>query len=305
MNIQQAKAIPIAEILQRMGQLPSKQRQDESWYKSPIRDEKTASFHVNTKKNIWFDFGLGIGGDNIELVCQYLQTEGVGNSVPDALRWLDNMFDHAPKIKSVKHEIVENEPESPKLSIRAVKNLYQRVLENYLSDRGIPITIGARYLKELRIHNHETGNHFIALGFKNEDEGYEIRNKRFKGSVKAKNISFIRGSIPGNKEIHLFEGVFDYLTAITQNHGKHFEGDVIVLNSIALLSKATPYLKGYGYKILYSWMDNDEAGKRATQALQEFAQTEEGLRHIPMNDRYAPYKDVNAAHMAKLGLSME
>jgi len=224
MNIQQAKAIPIAEILERMGQLPSKQSKDESWYKSPIRDEKTASFHV---------------------------------------------------------------------------------LENYLSDRGIPITIGARYLKELRIHNHETGNHFIALGFKNEDEGYEIRNKRFKGSVKAKNISFIRGSIPGNKEIHIFEGVFDFLTAITQNEGKHFDGDVIVLNSIAMLSRATPYLKGYGYKVLYSWMDNDESGKRATVALQEFSQTEEGLQHIPMNDRYAPYKDVNAAHMAKLGLSME
>jgi hypothetical protein len=52
-------------------------------------------------------------------------------------------------------------------------------------------------------------------------------------------------------------------------------------------------------------MDNDESGKKATEALEQFARTEEGLKHIPMNDRYAPYKDVNAAHMAKLGLSME
>jgi hypothetical protein len=49
-------------------------------------------------------------------------------------------------------------------------------------------------------------------------------------------------------------------------------------------------------------MDNDEPGKRATNSLEEFFKTGECLAHKPMNTIYAPYKDVNAWHMVKLGL---
>jgi hypothetical protein len=50
-------------------------------------------------------------------------------------------------------------------------------------------------------------------------------------------------------------------------------------------------------------MDNDAAGKKADQSLVEFFQTQKSLEFIAMNDLYAPYKDVNAWHMAKLGLT--
>lgn len=305
MNIDQAKAIPIAEILEKMGYKPSRKANFEYWYLSPLRQEKTASFQANIKKNIWFDFGLGEGGDAIDLISKYLKAQGVQNTVSDALRWLDNMFDHAPKIMSITELPTETKNDPSALSITSIKNIHHRVLENYLSDRGIPLQVAVRYLKEVRIHNKASGKNFVALGFKNEEGGYEIRNQKFKGCVKPKYISFIRGANPDCKQVHVFEGVFDFLTAVTLNNGKHFEGDTIVLNSLALLSKVTPYIKGYGYSILYSWMDNDEVGKNATASLEAFAQTEEGLRHVPMNSQYEPYKDVNAAHTAKLGLSME
>lgn len=35
---------------------------------SPLREEKTSSFSVSPEKNVWYDFGLAVGGDLINLV---------------------------------------------------------------------------------------------------------------------------------------------------------------------------------------------------------------------------------------------
>ena len=94
----------------------------------------------------------------------------------------------------------------------------------------------------------------------------------------------------------------DYLSLLKQNNQDKMTGDCIVLNSISCVQKALPFLKGYGYKKLYTWLDNDEAGKKATDAFSEFATTQEGLLHRPMNKQYAAHKDVNAWHMHTLHL---
>lgn len=92
----------------------------------------------------------------------------------------------------------------------------------------------------------------------------------------------------------------DYLSAISQLNGRGLKGDAIVLNSLSCLKQAIPYIQNYGYRVAYSWMDNDKAGEKATTALSEFIQTEAELKHTPMNKVYAPHKDVNAWHMHKL-----
>jgi len=303
MNIQQAKAIPIAEILEKIGVKPIKQTKNEYWYKSPIRNENTASFHVNIKSNIWYDFGLGKGGDNIDLVCQHLEASKVGSSISDALRWLDNMFGQTITIMPIRSS--EPHKSESKLKLVDVRDLSFRGLLNYLENRGIPLSVAKHVLKEVRVHNSETGKTFLAVGLINEDDGYEIRNPKVKSSVKAKHISFIRGTNPDKKGIHVFEGMLDYLSAIADNNNKFFEEDTIVLNSLSLLTKATPYIKDYGYRIAYTWLDNDDAGRNATKALHEFFATQEGLNHVPMNERYWPHKDVNEWHMNKLGLKLD
>jgi len=83
------------------------------------------------------------------------------------------------------------------------------------------------------------------------------------------------------------------------------EGDAIILNSVACMDKAFPFIEKYGYEKLYTWMDNDVAGDKATAAWKEFAATEEGLIHIPMNHVYKEHKDVNAWHMHTLGLKAQ
>ncbi len=53
----------MVEYLQKLGYQPQKIRNNDYWYLSPLRDEKTASFKVNRKLNAWYDFGLGQGGN--------------------------------------------------------------------------------------------------------------------------------------------------------------------------------------------------------------------------------------------------
>ena len=60
MNIQEAKQIRIADYLQSLGYTPVKQQGSSLWYKSPLREEKDASFKVNTDRNLWFDYDAPI-----------------------------------------------------------------------------------------------------------------------------------------------------------------------------------------------------------------------------------------------------
>ena len=63
MDIEMIRGIPIEEFLSRLGQEPVRRHGDECWYLSPCREERTPSFHVNTRKGVWHDFGTGHGGD--------------------------------------------------------------------------------------------------------------------------------------------------------------------------------------------------------------------------------------------------
>ena len=67
MNIQEAKTIRLADYLQSLGYSPVKQQGNNLWYKSPFRQETEASFKVSVEHNLWFDYGLGRGGNIIAL----------------------------------------------------------------------------------------------------------------------------------------------------------------------------------------------------------------------------------------------
>ena len=302
MNIDQAKTIPLALILEKIGCRPTRERKRESTYLSPLRNEKTPSFQVNHVKNLWFDFGTGKGGDIIGFVRAWLESSNESYAVSDALRWLDNMAGYTPAIKSI--ATIDNVEKKGTLVLKHVKPIKHPALVHYLKSRGIPMDVASAYMVEVLVRNAETDKDFFALGFANEDEGYELRNPFFKGSVGAKAISFIRGTRPKPDGIHIFEGIMDYVSAIAFKKTMQFDHDAIVLNSLSLLKQATPYIKSYGYGVAYTWLDNDLAGRKGTKSLDEFFAMEDNLRHETMNAVYNPHKDVNAWHMHRLSLKL-
>lgn len=299
MNIEQANNIALAAIMDKLGIKPAKQSSKESVYLSPLREERTASFNVHHGKNVWYDHGIGEGGTTIDFACAYLKSHNQAHTISDALRWLATIGDLAPYIAPV--ETNDSNLQDSQLVLKLVKPIEQRTLIDYLTSRGIQLPVARQYLKELRIYNKATRKSFFALGFKNEDEGYEVRNKFFKGCIRPKTVTFIRGTQP--KNIHIFEGFMDFLSIITHNKGIRLKDDAIILNSLSCLKQATPYIKDYGYNAAYTWMDNDKAGKTATASLDEFFKTQEQLVHKPMNFVYASHKDINAWHMCRLGLT--
>ncbi len=300
MNIEQAKTISIAEILERLGFTPQKERARQLWYLSPFRNEKTASLHVHVDKNVWYDFGEGKGGDALELVCQWLKRTGEDHTVADGLRWLSNMTGEVRTIARIESRTGEKEESG--LLLLGTKEIQHPALIRYLQERGIPLSLARRYLKHAIVLNRETGKKFFALSFANEEGGHELRNSQRKACVAPKAITFIRGAVAKPKAIHLFEGCFDFISVLANRKCSQLQEDSIVLNSLSCLHQAAPYIKGFDYQVLYSWLDNDPAGDGTTQALADFVRTEEGLTIYAMNHLYKPHKDVNAWHMHECGL---
>jgi DNA primase len=67
----EAKKFDLFDYLSTLGHLPAKIRNQDYWYRSPLRDEKTPSFKVNRKSNLWYDHGTWQGGDLIDFGTLY------------------------------------------------------------------------------------------------------------------------------------------------------------------------------------------------------------------------------------------
>ena len=85
MNIEKAKQIPIELVLKKMNYTPSKTNGFDVWYLSPLHNEKTASFKVNTKINRWCDHGLQKGGNIIDFIAIKFNY-----TIPEVLKFLEN-----------------------------------------------------------------------------------------------------------------------------------------------------------------------------------------------------------------------
>ena len=300
MTLEEANCIDLTSILDRLNIKPVKRKGHEVWYCSPLRNEKSASFHVHTGKNVWYDFGEAKGGSVIDFVVAYLASQNEDHTIVDALRWIANMNF---VVTSVAYPTNTNyKTDDVSLVVKNVASLQNPILIRYLQSRGIPVAFARKYVKEVSAFNKKSGKTFISLGFRNEDNGLELRNKFFKGCISPKNISFIRGAGSMTKEIHLFEGFMDFLSVISSQRTGALDGDAIILNSVACLELALPYIRNYGYETLYSWMDNDNAGEKTKLSIDRFVMTQAGLQHKSMNSTFAPFKDVNEWHMNQLGL---
>ena len=74
-EIDAVRQMPLADFLARLGYEPVRSSGNELWYIAPYRGERTPSFRVNVAKQLWYDFGLGKGGDIFTLAGEFLQSD--------------------------------------------------------------------------------------------------------------------------------------------------------------------------------------------------------------------------------------
>lgn len=300
MNAVQANILPLPEILQRLGYTPQKKRAADCLYLSPFREERMPSFHVSMSDNIWFDFEEERGGDIVDFACAYLESRGLPHVRKDGLTFLLDREALSLPLFRVDALVPAGKPA---LEILATsKTLTHPGLVRYLTEeRKIPVELAQKYLIEVKVRNRETRSTFAALGMRNSDSGYELRNQFFRGCVGRKDVTVIRGAKFPAKNIHVFEGMMDMLSALADQEMEAFPGDVIVLHSLSCLSNALPYIEDYeSYQRVFSWLDNDRAGEKATQLLQRIVEEQGHLDFCPMKSTYAPYKDVNESRVERL-----
>ena len=272
MDIDAIKGISLVDFLHHLGYEPTGRDSKGLWFYAPYRNERKPSFHVNPRKNVWFDFGSGAGGDIFTLAGELCDTT-------DFIRQAEYI---AEKMRMPVSQPYKPEPfiEQPTFEDVKISKLVSPALLRYLANRGIPADIAQRYCVQVDYKLH--GKNYYAIGFENSAHGYELRNAFFKGSYPPKHITHIANS---NARCNVFEGFIDFLSA--ERLGLNDGNDSVVLNSVANVGKAIPTLAKY--PLILCYLDNDTAGRAAVARLRR----EFGDRVSDKSARYPDHKDLN------------
>jgi hypothetical protein len=299
MNIEFANTIPLTQILSKLGLTAITQENGILSYYSPLNPEKPLSLFVNEERNDWVDYTLGKSGNTFDFVCAYLNSQNENCRPTDALRWLNNIAGYVPRLAP---EILPASEVDNSFQLRAISPIRKIQLVQYLRTLGISIDLAKKHLRQIRLYNAQTKKYLYVLGYQNEDKGWYLRSHHTKILLNPQSITFIRGKIPKPDEVHIFKSIFDYLSYLTHKDSKELNEDSIILNNYRCLQDASAYIKNYGYRTAYTWMDNDLVGNIATEELAKFFATEENLKHQKQNHRYAPHKSLADWHLHQCGL---
>lgn len=284
MEIDALRQIPLADFLTRLGHEPIRRRGNEWWYAAPYRTERTPSFRVNVDKQLWYDFGLGKGGDIFTLAGEFVRS----SDFMDQAKFITEAgIVPLPQIEPRSHKDVEKKPVFEEVEIRPLSH---RALLSYLEERGIAPAIAQRHCKE--VHFRLYGKRYFAIGFGNRSHGFELRNRFFKGCIPPKDFTQM---LFGSTCCHLYEGFMDWLSALTLGIGT--TEDSLVLNSVTNADKAISALENYQEIVCH--LDHDDAGLRTVEVLRKHF----GERVTDHSGLYSGYKDLNEYLVAKQKIS--
>ena len=235
--------------------------------------------------NLWFDHGTGIGGNLIDFGILYHRcpVKELLNKLGSEKRGISS-FHPQPQV-----EIKETQKEEQKIRITDSREIKDPGLREYLGERKIPLIIANRYCSEVEFELY--GKRYLAIGFKNNSGGYELRSSYFKGSSSPKDITSIKH---GGEKLSVFEGFFDFLSfQVQQLSHKNLirdlpklQGDYLILNSISFFEKSRQLMEIYFRIQLF--LDRDERGIDCTRSALLWSE-----KFVDGSLRYSEFKDLN------------
>ena len=293
-ELSRIKRYPIVEYLERKGIKPVRSTPVYALYHSPLRAETHPSFKVDTEKNLWIDYAEGKGGSIIDL-CMRLE----GCTLLEAIRILgQNAPDitHVPRRESVQGTS-KQESIRQAVSTSGVRRLIEisdtlppHLLKSLEEDRCINLEKAMLFLR--CISYEVRGLHYQAIGFANQSGGYELRdNGIFKGTIAPKDITPIFADRA--EPVCIFEGFMDFLSFFSMK--EEVIHHCLVMNSVSNVAKAIRYLNDRHLTHIRAFLDNDDAGKRATN---DFIRA--GFKVEDMSVHYRNFKDLNEYHVHRV-----
>ncbi|MDR2913478.1 MAG: toprim domain-containing protein [Tannerella sp.] len=248
---------PIREYLAGMNIHSDKERGYYGMYHSPFRKDHDASMKVDYNKNLWIDYGTNEGGTLIDLV---MRIERCSNG--EAMRLLEQKLSGATSFsfhgKTISDEV---KSDTPAITIQNIIPVTHPKLTAWVQERKIDLDLANLYCREIHYRNRDKD--YFAIGFRNDNSGYELSiPPNFKGCIAPKDITTIRN----NSNICLvFEGFWDILSYLAIQKIEKTKHDVAILNSVANVQKAMIFLKSH--REIYTYLDNDDAGRKATELI--------------------------------------
>ena len=273
-TIQDIKLIPIRDFLAHRGITPKQENSRYGFYLSPFREEQDASFKVDYLQNLWYDFGAGRGGSIIDLVMEIERCDF--QQAVERLR--NDNISTSTLVTSQTSHILPN-----CLQVSGDYPLRHPALVNYLDSRAIDTSIAKKFCRE--VHYSVGGRNYFAIGFSNDYGGWELRSERFKGCSTPKHITTIDN---GSDKALAFEGFMDFLSYLTIKRNDSPTCNIAVLNSVANIQKAVPFLARH--RSIYTFLDNDDAGQRALAEIERLCPQS---KVINQSDFYRRHKDLN------------
>lgn len=287
MTAKEANLVPISDYLNSKGILPSKRYRGYSMYLSPFRVENNPSFKVSDK-GLWVDFGTNLeGGTLIDLVLKLFPHFRVSDAIAEIESTTRN-----DSISFFQKQCVNDFNDVHAVRQNNAINIYRLkvlgsnpALTEYLSSRGIRLKTAMDYCKEVYFKIND--KRFFGIGTENEN-GWAIRNKYWKGCSGQGSSYFNKN----NRELAVFEGVFDLLSYLELEIGKSRNKDYMVLNSLVNIKKSMDILRSY--ETVDLMLDRDEGGRKATTEIRNALGNCRDL-----SDWYKPFKDVNDYHLKR------
>ena len=296
-DLSRIKQYPIVEYLERKGIKPVRRTPSYTLYRSPLREETHPSFKVDTQKNLWIDYAEGRGGSIIDL-CMRLE----GCTLSEAICHLGQQTtsaDETYSLPSSEPRIGFNQTSTKQASetrrLISISDTLPPHLQEYLTKvRCIDLEKAKPFLK--CISYEVRGRRYQSIGFANQSGGHELRdNGTFKGTIAPKDITpiFTDKIINQIQPTCVFEGFMDFLSFLSMK--EEVTNACIVLNSVSNTAKAIRYMNAQGISFIRTFLDNDDAGRRAVQ---EFAGA--GFHVEDMSIHYKDFKDLNEFHVSRV-----
>lgn len=138
-DIDTMRQISLADFLARLGHEPVRRSGNELWYRAPYRNERTPSFRINVAKRLWYDFGLGRGGDIFTLAGEFVRSG-------DFMAQVRFIAETARMpLAAAEKPLYLSEPSEPTFEGVEAVPLLRSPLTDYLAERGILYAVASRH----------------------------------------------------------------------------------------------------------------------------------------------------------------